>query len=85
MSIEKALKGVVDLMVVGAEIYAAITKAMDSVNHAPIDGSSKKKWVLAYAKSLIVGAGKNWDKWASYISDFIDSAKAIYNAVKGVI
>ena len=85
MSIEKALKGVVDLMVVGAEIYAAITRVMDSINHAPITGSSKKAWVLAYAKTLVIEAGKNWDKWASYISDFIDSAKSIYNAVKGAI
>ena len=40
---------------------------------------------MAYARSAILKAGKDWDLWKGYIDEFIDSAKAIYNAVKGIL
>lgn len=85
MSIAQALQGTVTALQVGREIYQAIVNAMDSAEAIRQDGASKKEWVLAYAKSLIQEAGKNWDKWAKYIADFIDAAKSIYNAVKGIL
>lgn len=39
---------------------------------------------MAAAKHLIIEAGKNWDKWEKYISDFIDAAKSVYNSLKGI-
>ena len=45
---------------------------------------TKKAWVLAAAKHLIVEVGKNWNLWEKYISDFIDAAKSVYNSLKGI-
>lgn len=85
MSISQALQGTISLMTIGKDIYQAIVNAMDSAeSNASQSGGDKKSWVVAYAKSLIQEAGKNWDKWAKYVSDFIDAAKAIYNSVKGL-
>lgn len=85
MNISQALQGTISLIQIGLEIYQSIVNAMDSAeNMADKSGGDKKLWVLAYAKSLIQEAGKNWDKWAKYVSDFIDAAKSIYNSVKGL-
>lgn len=84
-TISQAINGTLALVTVGREIYEAIARAMDSAETEAGTGASKKQWVLAYAKSIIQEAGKNWDKWAKYVSDFIDAAKSIYNAVKGII
>ncbi len=84
-TISQAINGTLALVTIGREIYVSIAKAMDSAQIAAGTGASKKEWVIAYAKSLIQETGKNWDKWAKYVSDFIDAAKSIYNAVKGII
>lgn len=84
-TISQAINGTLALVTVGREIYEAIARAMDSAESDAVSNTSKKAWVLAYAKSIIQEAGKNWDKWAKYVSDFIDAAKSIYNAVKGII
>lgn len=84
-TIAQAIQGTIDLMTIGREIYQAIANAMDSAeSNANQSGGDKKSWVLAYAKSLIQNAGKNWDKWASYVTKFIDAAKSIYNATRGL-
>lgn len=83
-SIAAAVQGTIQLITIGQEIYQSIANAMDAAEKEAGTGSDKKEWVLAYAKSLIQEAGKNWDKWASYVSSFIDSAKAIYNSLKGL-
>lgn len=83
-TISQAINGTLALVTVGREIYESIAQAMDSAQNAAGTGASKKEWVIAYAKSIIQEAGKNWDKWAKYVSDFIDAAKSIYNAVKGI-
>lgn len=85
MNIATAVQGTITLLQVGQEIYQAIANAMDSAEVSADTGANKKLWVLAYAKSLILEAGKNWDKWAKYVSDFIDAAKAIYNSLKGLM
>jgi hypothetical protein len=85
MNISTAVQGTITLLQVGQEIYQSIVNAMDSAEVSADTGINKKRWVLAYAKSLILEAGKNWDKWAKYISDFIDATKAIYNSVKGIL
>ena len=45
---------------------------------------TKKAWVMAATKHLVLKGGRNWDKWEKYISDFIDAAKSIYNSLKGI-
>lgn len=83
-NIATAVQGTIALIQVGQEIYQAIANAMDSAENINLSGKDKKLWVLAYAKSLILEAGKNWDKWAKYVSDFIDAAKAVYNSLRGL-
>ena len=83
-TISQAINGTLALITVGREIYESIAKAMDSAQASAGSSADKKSWVIAYAKSIIQEAGKNWDKWAKYVSDFIDAAKSIYNAVKGI-
>lgn len=83
-SISQAINGTLALVTVGREIYEEVSKFMDAIEDSKQSGASKKEWVLAAAKNLIVGVGKNWGKWAKYISDFIDAAKSIYNSLKGI-
>lgn len=82
--IATAVQGTIQLITIGQDIYQAIANAMDSAESGAESGASKKEWVLAYAKSIIQEAGKNWDKWATYVSNFIDAAKSIYNSLKGL-
>lgn len=85
-TIAQALNGTLALITIGRDIYQAVVDTMDAAeegNHK--DGQSKKAWVLAYVKSIIIEAGKNWDKWAKYVSDFIDAAKSVYNSLKGIL
>lgn len=84
VSISQAINGTLTLITVGREIYEEVTKFMDAIEDSAESGSSKKEWVLAAAKNLILESGKNWDKWAEYISNFIDAAKSIYNSLKGI-
>ena len=83
-TISQALNGTLALITIGREIYEQVTKFMDVVQAEGGNGANKKAWVLAAAKHLIIEAGKNWDKWQKYISDFIDAAKSVYNALKGI-
>lgn len=84
VSIAQAINGTLTLITVGREIYQAITGYMDSMEASNESGVSKKAWVLAKAKELILNENKEWDKWESYISQFIDAAKSIYNSLKGI-
>lgn len=84
VSISQAINGTLALITIGREIYEEVTKFMDAVEDSAESGASKKEWVLAAAKNLITEAGKNWDKWVEYISNFIDAAKSIYNSIKGL-
>lgn len=83
-TISQALNGTISLITVGREIYEQVTKFMDVVQTEGGSGANKKAWVLAAAKHLIIEAGKNWNQWEKYISDFIDAAKSVYNSLKGI-
>jgi predicted PurR-regulated permease PerM len=83
-NIATAVQGAIQLITIGQEIYSQVSQFMDAIESSKESGASKKEWVLAAAKNLIQGVGKNWDKWAKYISDFIDAAKSIYNSLKGL-
>ena len=82
MSISQSVQGAISLLTVGQEIYQSIANAMDSAQSVSQNGADRKKWVLAFAKNLILEAGKDWTKWEKFVSDFIDAAKAIYNSLK---
>ena len=84
MSIETALQGTIKLLAVGQEVYTYIVRLMDSYQGKGT-GAEKKAIVLDLARDFILDLGKNWDSWAKYISDFIDSAKSIYNSVKKIL
>ena len=83
-TISQALNGALALITVGRAIYEQVTKFMDVVQAEGGSGANKKSWVLAAAKRLIIEAGKNWNLWEKYISDFIDAAKSVYNSLKGI-
>lgn len=85
MSITQALSGMVQLMAIGQEVYSHITKLMDEAEKMLLSGSSKKDVVLKLSRDFIISLGKNWDDWSKYVIDFIDAAKSIYNAVKGIL
>ena len=84
-SIATTLSGVISIIQVGQEIYRMIAEYMDEMDRIKQSGADKKTRVMAYARSAILKAGKDWDLWKEYIDEFIDSAKAIYNAVKGIL
>ena len=85
MSITQALSGTVELMVKGQEVYGHITKLMDEAEKLSHSGAAKKDIVLKLARDFIISLGKNWDNWAKFVIDFIDAAKSIYNAVRGLL
>lgn len=85
MSISAVLKSTVDMMVIGQEIYRQVLAFMDAQEKYGGTGDSKKQNVLLLIRDVIVEAGKNWDSWVTYVTRFIDSAKALYNSVKGIL
>jgi len=81
-----ALQKVLETITHGQAIYTEVTKFMDEIQDTKESAASKKAWVMAAAKHLIINDhGKTWEKWEKYISDFIDSAKAMYNSIKGIV
>ena len=84
-SIATTLSGVISIIQVGQEIYRMIAEYMDEMDQIKQSGADKKTRVMAYARFAILKLGKDWDLWKGYIDEFIDSAKAIYNAVKGIL
>lgn len=84
-SISTALKSTIDLMVIGQDIYRKVVSLMDAQEGFNTSGSNKKQNVLLLIRDVIVEAGKNWDSWVTHVSRFIDSAKSLYNAVKGIL
>lgn len=84
MSITKALEGTIKALTIGQDIYDKVVKYMDAYQGKGT-GAEKKTIVLELMRDFVLELGKNWDKWAKYISDFIDAAKSIYNSVKGIL
>lgn len=83
-SIALAVQGTIQLITVGQVIYHKISEYMDEMEAIKQSGSDKKTRVLAFARSLILKAGKDWTLWQSYVSAFIDAAKNIYNVFRTV-
>ena len=84
-NIATVMQSTIDALLVGKEIYAYVVGLMDSYQEERNTGAEKKAIVLALARDLILDLGKNWEKWEPYISDFIDTAKALFNAVRKII
>lgn len=81
-----ALQAIIATITHGQAIYEEVLKLMDQIQDTKENAASKKSWVMAAAKHLIInGHGKTWAKWEKFISDFIDSAKAMYNSIKGIV
>lgn len=81
-----ALQAIIATITHGQAIYAEVLKLMDQIQDTKENAASKKDWVMAATKHLIInGHGKTWAKWEKFISDFIDSAKAMYNSIKGIV
>ena len=85
MSIATVLSGTIDLIVVGQDIYRHVVNFMDAQEGFGQTGAQKRLNVLALIRDVIVEAGKNWDSWVEHVKRFIDSAKALYNSVKGIL
>lgn len=75
--------GIIQAMQTAHAIYSIVATAMDSVEaQGTINGTNKKAWVMAYAKSIIQALGEHWDSLEQSISQFIDQLKTAYNAVR---
>lgn len=85
MSISSTLQGTINLIQIGQEIYRKVAAFMDAQEGFDTSGKDKKTNVLLLIRDIIVEAGKNWDSWFEHVSRFIDSAKSLYNSVKGII
>ena len=83
-TIAQAVNGTLALVKVGREIYELVAEYMDEMQQIKQSGDDKKTRVMAYARSIILKAGKDWDSWQKYIAEFIDAAKSIYNVLKGI-
>ena len=85
MSISAVLESSVNLIVLGQDIYRKVLGFMDAQEGYNATGKDKKINVLLLIRDVIIEAGKNWNSWFEHVARFIDSAKSLYNAVKGVI
>lgn len=85
MSISAVLQPTLNLLTTGKEIYKPIAVAMDSVEGFGHSGKKKFELVMDYAKALLIELGKNPEKWIKYITDFINSAKSLYNSIKSIV
>ncbi|MEG1232223.1 MAG: hypothetical protein RSE18_00180 [Acinetobacter sp.] len=83
-TITDTVTGAIKLAVVGQEIYKKVAEYMDEMEKIDQSGADKKTRVMAYARSLILQVHKDWDEWKQFIADFIDAAKSIYNALRGI-
>ena len=84
-NIATVTQSTIDALLVGKEIYAYVVGLMDSYQKKHSTGAEKKAIVLTLARDLILDLGKSWEKWELYISNFIDTAKALFNAVRKII
>ena len=84
MNIEKVAASIIDAGTTGYEIYLETARAMDAIQErsSGMDGRSKRDWVLAYIKSIIVEVSENWQYWSELLIKFISSAKTFYNIVR---
>ena len=85
MSIALVLKGTIDLIVIGQDIYRKAVAFMDAQEGFDTKGGDKKLNVMLLMRDVVLAAGKDWDSWFDHISRFIDSAKKLYNSVKAIV
>ena len=81
-SIKAVAIGVISVVKIAPEVYEMVADYMDEMQAIKQSGTDRKTRVMAYARSLILKLGKDWDSWVKYISEFIDVAKSLYNLFK---
>lgn len=84
-TITQVIEGTIRLYTVGQTIYRTIAGYMDAMENQGLSGIEKFKWVMAKAEQDILSAGKSWEAWKGYISEFITTAKMLYNFSKGIM
>ena len=79
--------GVINLIEDGHVIYSIAANAMDAVEAQSngLSGADKKAWVMSFVKSVVFNIIENWDRYEVLISNFIDSIKTAYNAVRSLV
>lgn len=85
MSITQAVQGTINAITIGKEIYSYVAKMMDEAEKSKQSGAAKLDIVLKLARDFVIDLGKNWDSWHQHILNFINAAKSIFNAVKGIL
>lgn len=77
---------VANVAVTGGTVLMEVGKYMESMQEAGGNGISKKDWVMAKAKELILDQEQGltkWAHWSEIISSFIDSVKSLWNILTG--
>ena len=83
-TIASAVAGAVEMVSIGYDVYKKTSEYMDEMEKIDQSGADKKTRVIAYARTLVLQINKDWDEWKEYIADFIDAAKSIFNALRGI-
>ena len=87
LSIASVADPLIDAYEAGNSILKKVSDAMESVERAGEvkDGASKKAWVMAYAKEIVLNVLADWNIWRDLISVFIDRIIKIYNSISKLI
>ena len=85
-TITELVKATANIASVGYDIMMQAGRFMESMQKSGESGQSKKDWVMAKMKEVILSGERGlsrWAEWRDKLSLFIDSIKALWNIVTG--
>ena len=85
-TITDLVKATANIASVGYDIMMQAGRFMESMQKSKESGQSKKEWVMAKMKEVIlsgVSGQARWAEWEQKLSSFIDSIKTLWNIITG--
>ena len=85
-TITDLVKATANIASVGYDIMMQAGRFMESMQKSGESGQSKKDWVMAKMKEVILSGERGlsrWAEWRDKLSLFIDSIKALWNIITG--
>lgn len=85
-TITELVKATANIASVGYDIMMQAGRFMESMQKSGESGQSKKEWVMAKMKEVILSGEQGlsrWAEWRDKLSSFIDSIKTLWNIITG--
>ena len=85
-TITDLVKATANIASFGYDIMMQAGRFMESMQKSGNDGISKKEWVMAKMREVILSGEAGlirWEEWRDKLSNFIDSIKTLWNIIAG--